>query len=172
MNSSQILSLTLTLALLGVIFSLLFPAVSVGPRDSAKAQAKNDVTQISTAVTAYGMEYGHMPPSPTNGIVGGELLSALVGRNQALNPRKIVFIEVDAAKKGKKSGMSNGNFVDPWGAAYQIAVATGTNATVTAGTNHVTVNRKVAVWNDPNQHTDAAWFSPPKKSRRYVTSWE
>lgn len=113
-----------------------------------------------------------MPPTPTNGIVGGELLSVLVGSNQALNPRKIVFIEVDTAKKGKKSGMSEGNFVDPWGAAYRIAIATGTNTSVIAGTNSVTIRKKVAAWNDPNQHTDTSWFSPPKKGRRYVTSWE
>lgn len=163
------------LAILFLLASLLFPSVNgpgLGP--AKKAQAKNDVTQIATAVMAYNTEYDHLPPIPINGLVSGELISVLVGSNQALNPRNIQFIEISPAKEGKR-GLQDGTFVDPWGGPYRIAIATATNnsATITAGTNQVTLRKLVAVWNDPATHPKPFFSDTPRKNaHRYVTSWE
>ena len=174
MKSSRAITLVevvVAVAVLLILISLLFPAVGVGCGDSApKCQAKNDVTQIATAVIAFETEYGRLPGT-NHGAVGGKVLAALMGSNSTINPRGIVFIEVGAAKNGK-SGLSNGVFVDPWGGAYQIAYASGTNNRVVAGTNGIEVRKRVAVWNDPSLGKDEWSWNPPNKARRYVTSWE
>lgn len=169
-------SSTLVIGIIGALgiflFFLLLSAPTGNIESARKAQAKNDAVQIATAITAFDTEYDRMPPLPSDGLVEGELLDTLVGSNQALNPRKIVFIEINSSKTKNKSGLSNGVFVDPWGGPYHVAMATATNTSVIAGTNNVEVRKKVATWNDPRQHTDTSWFGPPKKDRRYVTSWE
>ena len=90
--------------LLGLLVSLLFPAVGIGIETGPKVQAKNDVTQLVVAAKAYVTEYGKPPE-------GSQLaqLKALEGDN----PRKIVFIEVDPKRTTK-----DGIFLDPWGTPY------------------------------------------------------
>ncbi len=156
--------------------ALLFPAVQ-GALDAAKrAQAKNDVVQIATAITAYETEYGKLPPSSSTTVDSAlvQILSGISGNTN--NPRQIVFLEVNAANRGKSETNSTG-FVDPWGGPYQISLDNGLGGdtagydnTVTAGTNSQSIRKKVAVWNKPVDHTDSA--SAGKKNRRYVTSWE
>lgn len=175
MKSSRaftLIELLIVIAILGILMALLFPAVQ-GALDAAKrTQAKNDVVQIATAVTAYETEYGRLPATNSGAQdVGGNVLSALMGSNVAnLNPRQIVFIEVQTAKKGK-SGVTNGNFADPWGGTYQIAYDNDYDNRLTGvGTNNQSVMKKVAVWNNPGSHGDSA--SAAKKNKRGVTSWE
>lgn len=134
-----------------------------------KMRAKNDVCQLATAVNAFVTEYGAYPG--INGVVGGDLLAVLTGSNSSLNPRKLVFLEVNAAKKGT-SGVTNGVFADPWGGAYQIAMLTGTNLAVSAGTNGGLVRNRVAVWSDPSLGKDGKSLSEKERRRRYVNSWE
>jgi prepilin-type N-terminal cleavage/methylation domain-containing protein len=176
MKSSRaftLIELLIVIAILGILMALLFPAVQ-GALDSAKrAQAKNDVVQIATAVTAYETEYGRLPATNGSGAaISADVLGALMGSNSGtgLNPRQIVFLEVQTAKKGK-SGISNSTFVDPWGGAYVIAYDDNyDNRLSSVGTNGMDVMKKVAVWNDPSSHNPDPGTS--KRNKRYVTSWE
>lgn len=165
-----LVEVVIAFAVLFILLSLFFPAVGPGISSGKKAQAKNDVAQIAIAVTAFEAEYGRLPGTNRSAF-GGKVLSALMGSNAAINPRGIVFIEVNAARNGK-SGTSNGIFVDPWGGAYQIAYASGTNNRVVAGTNGIEVHKRVAVWNDPGLGKDEWSWKPPNTTRRCVTSWE
>ena len=160
-----IIELLVVVAIIGVLMSLLFPAVQ-GALDAAKkAQAKNDVTQIATAIVAFDMEYGRMPStnSAPEQLTGG-LLNALVGSNDTINPRKIVFIEVLNFKRGK-GGILNGIFVDPWAKPYYSAfdidydnqVGVSTNGQTTANS---TIMKKVGVWNNNTNN------------RQQVRSWD
>lgn len=159
-SAFTLIELLIVIAIIGILMSLLFPAVN-GALDAArKAQAKNDVTQIATAVTAYETEYGKLPPGPTSSgaDIEGVLLQSLTGTSTNNNPRKIVFLEVNQSKPGK-SGVdiitAPTKFVDPWGSAYQIVVdtdddyATPLDAKTAGATALVTTNlrKKVAVWN-------------------------
>jgi len=164
-------SVFVTIVVLILLYVLLRPSVTVSTSYSGRTQAKNDVVQIATAVTAFETEYGHLPGT-NSGVVGGELLTTLTGGNPTLNPRLIVFLEISPAKKGR-SGIRDGVFVDPWGGPYQIAYANGTNAWVTAGTNSTTIPKRVGVWNDPELGKPDRWFwQPAKLARRGVTSWD
>jgi len=169
-----LIELLVVIAIIGILMSLLFPAVN-GAMDAAKrATAKNDVTQIATAVTAYETEYGKLPDTnATAQDVTGDWLKALGGSNVAsLNPRQIVFIELAGAKRGKSGTNANGAFVDPWGGNYRIAFdADYDNSVTVAGTNSVTVRKKVAVWNAPSTQTNPV-PTAAQQTRRYVVSWE
>lgn len=146
------------------------PVFAGAPEQSQKQQAKTDVVQISTAVVAYETEYGHLP-GKGSGVVGGEILAALLGKMNSLNPRSITFLEAPPAQKGK-SGLLNGVFVDPWGGAYQIVYGPNAEGKVIAGTDHQEIKKKAGVWNDPSLGEDGAKLTEAEKRARYVTSWD
>ena len=79
------IELLVVVAIIGVLMSLLFPAVQ-GALDSAKkAQAKNDAVQIATAIVAYDTEYGRLPNSnSTPQTVNSNILGALTANRHQL----------------------------------------------------------------------------------------
>lgn len=129
--------------------------------------AKNDTTQLLTAIVGFEAEYGYLPGAGHQ-VVGGELLAALTGSNTRINPRNIMFIELESARKGR-SGLTNGIYVDPWGGPYRVAFAEGTNPII-AGTNSEIVHKKVAVWNEPAPDKNSWWGN--SSAKRYVRSWD
>ncbi len=163
-----LIELLVVIAIIGILMALLFPAVS-GALDAAKkAQAKNDVTQIATAVVAYETEYGRLPGSGSSDSstkVTGDVLTALTTNHPTLNPRGIIFIETQTWKKGK-GGIKGNAWKDPWDNDYMVALDMNYDNRVTAGTNSTSVVKKVAVWNVPTTGKDS------ENKRRYVTSWE
>lgn len=176
------MELLVVIAIIGILASLMFPAVGGAINAARKASAKNDVVQIANAVTMYQTEYSRFPTTATgdtSGDVDKAMIDVLMGVGTAtnLNPRKIPFIEVSAAKRGKSGLNESGDFVDPWGGPYQIAMDGNydhTLPTVGVGTPYNTqtngLRRSVAVWNDPDKHTDGE-SNKTKKKTRAVTSW-
>ena len=148
-----IAELMVVVAIIVILMSLLFPAVQGALEAAKKAQAKNDVTQIATAIVAYDTEYGRLPsanPEPQQ--LTGDILNALVASNDTLNPRKIIFLEVLNYKRGK-GGISNGVFVDPLGKFYYVGVDSDYDNRVGVSANggttgYVSIIKKVGVWNN------------------------
>jgi len=166
-SAFTLIELLIVIAIIGILMSLLFPAVNSAIDAARKAQAKNDVTQIATAVIAYETEYGKLPATNDKTTVSGDWLQALGGSNSgsSLNPRQIVFIELQTAKKGKSGLTNNNTFVDPWGGTYQIAFDGDYDNTIPSagkspGAVATNLRKKVAVWNENTN------------SRKCVTSWE
>lgn len=168
-NAFTLIELLIVIAIIGILMGLLFPAVN-GALDAArKAQAKNDVVQIATAVTAFETEYGRLPTNTAT--VDRTLVETLAGITTNDNSRRIVFLEVQAARRGK-GGTNSSGFVDPWttnvpysismdnesgAGAYDNNIGVSTNGTTSTNT---TLRKRVAVW---NINTNA---------RRQVRSWE
>jgi prepilin-type N-terminal cleavage/methylation domain-containing protein len=169
------LELLIVIALLGALMMLLSPRVGEGLSTNRKAQAENDVVQIAVAITVFQSEYGHLPSTNANiQELSGPLLQTLTGAASAINPRQIVFLEVQPAKKDK-SGIRDGVFVDPWGSPYKLKLDTDSdgkleNVGPTSNLTAVLANKVVAVWNDPSTHTDRA--DEKKKRKRAVNSWD
>jgi len=133
--------LLVVIAIIAALLGLAFP-VFQGVLDRAKkVQAKNDVTQIVTAVNAFYTEYGKYPLVTADTIYGpggtssAELFYSLravaLGANApvngvpAVNSRAIVFISPaeDTSQTNPKGKIgSTGQFCDPWGQPYKIAI--------------------------------------------------
>jgi prepilin-type N-terminal cleavage/methylation domain-containing protein len=126
------IELLVTMTLIAILASLAFPAFSLVMERARKTQAKNDLTQIVTAVNAYYTEYGKYPvvtndtPITTdNSGLFYTLRAVALGANalDVANPRKIVFIQPPTSAAGNKSGLgSNGIWYDPWGSPYNIEI--------------------------------------------------
>ena len=140
-----LVELLVVILIIAVLLGLAFP-VFQGVLDGAKkVQAKNDVTQIVTAVNAFYTEYGRYPIDSAAPIADASYGSAGatytndklfdVLRNittdsltSTLNPRQIVFISPPNVKNGAnpRSGIgtttSTGQYFDPWGTAYNVAI--------------------------------------------------
>jgi len=167
-SAFTLIELLVVISIIGILASLALPAIS-GAMDSARrTQAKNDVVQIATAVTAYETEYGKLPgvtgasdPGPVN--VNRLLVRTLTGEDTNNNPRAIVFIEVQEAKPAaKRSGTNGSEFIDPWGNPYLIAIDGNYDNTISAGNPSESLRKKVAVWSNPTE----------KANRRAVSSWK
>lgn len=169
-----LIELLIVIAIIGILMALLFPAVGSAIDAARRAQAKNDVTQIATAITAYETEYGRLPgtnSSDNEATVTKTLVETLTAQSTNDNPRKITFIEVNSWKKGKSGTNASGDFLDPWGGSYYVALDYNYDNSLTGvGTNNTNVRKKVAVWNDPASQKDNP--SAGQKTRRYVNSWE
>ena len=139
-----LIELLTVITIIAILMGLLFPAMGMVKEQGRKTQAKNDVTQITTAIKAYYTEYGKYPPTSTttptsDEYTGGdkgsnaELFNVLrsrtdgstVNANYAGNTRRIPFFEgrgaTDPAKPKNGFG-SDGQLYDPWGKAYGIAI--------------------------------------------------
>lgn len=125
-----LVELLTVIAIIAVLMGLLFPTIGAVKESARKAQAKNDVTQLATAVRAYYTEYGRYPTDGTSDteIDMTTLIPILQGTETTdpkLNPREIVFFEgkQDTSESGGRYGIQeDGDFLDPWSSTYKLEV--------------------------------------------------
>jgi prepilin-type N-terminal cleavage/methylation domain-containing protein len=105
-----LIELLVVIAIIAILAGLGFAGMQGAMESSRKAQARNDVHQIASAVKAYLLEYGGLPES-------GKVIGSLTGEN----PKRVVFLEAKTAKgTPPKAGLAGGTMYDPWGAEYVI----------------------------------------------------
>ena len=131
-NAFTLLELLVVIAIIVVLAGLLFPAVQSILERAKKVQAKNDLTQIVTAVTAFYTEYGRYPTTATTEVTYGAggngsdtLFNELRSKAASLNTRQIQFIspsEDDTQSNPRGKIGSDNQFHDPWGNAYVIRI--------------------------------------------------
>ena len=109
-SAFTLIELLVVIAIIAILAGLGFAGMKGAMDAGKKAQARNDVSQIASAVKAYVLEYGRLPEKDT-------LMATLTGTN----PKKIVFFEAKNAVKGK-GGLQGKNMMDPWGEAYKITL--------------------------------------------------
>ncbi len=126
-----LIELLVVITVIAILMGLLFPAFK-GVQDQAKqTQAKNDLTQVVTAVNAFYTEYGRYPvPGSPGGpdyfifdsnsqnlmdVLRADGLSWDSSTGENLNPKRIVFFSPPYAK-------------DPTNPRSGIAPGTGANA--------------------------------------------
>jgi len=138
-----LIELLVVIAIIAILIGLLFPAFSAVQNQAKRTQAKNDLTQIVTAVNAYYTEYGKYPLAIADTIYGPggastndglfyTLRAVAFGANagDVANPRKIVFINPPYVKDpanpragiGTPTGTGPGQFFDPWGTPYDVEI--------------------------------------------------
>jgi len=132
-----LMELLVVIAIIAALLGLAFPVFQGALDRAKKLQAKNDVTQIVTAVNAFYTEYGKYPlvtddtPIANNSDLLYTLRGVAIGANApvngvpAVNSRAIVFISPaeDTSQTNPKGKIgSTGQFCDPWGQPYKIAI--------------------------------------------------
>jgi prepilin-type N-terminal cleavage/methylation domain-containing protein len=127
-----LIELLVVIGIIAILLGLVFPVFQGVLERAKKVQAKNDLTQIVTAVNAFYTEYGRYPTTSTSDVIlgaaGSAKSDALFGELRGggtINTRQIQFISPPEDKsqlnpKGKIG--SDGQFYDPWGATYNIAI--------------------------------------------------
>ncbi len=147
-HAFTLIELLVVIAIIAILIGLLFPAFSAVQDQAKRTQAKNDLTQIVNAVNAYYTEYGKYPLVAADTIYGpaGTANNVLFNELRATatatqNPRQIVFISPPDVKNptNPRSGIATqvttingisvaiGDFVDPWGTPYNVAIDGGYN---------------------------------------------
>jgi hypothetical protein len=166
------------LAGLVVAVTLLFPSATVCGPYPRSTQAKNDATQIATAISAYLSEYGRLPiSSPVDVTVSEKAQSGIMDLLcpeshpfPALNSRGIVFLEIPNASKGRNGRLKGkGPYLDPWGNPYFITLDSNYDGVVSApgDTSAPPIKKSVIVWSRGDPDKDG--YNKPEK---WVKSWE
>jgi prepilin-type N-terminal cleavage/methylation domain-containing protein len=132
-----IIELLVVILIIGILVGFSFAAFQGVLERAKKVQAKNDLTQIVTAVNAFYTEYGKYPlvtddtPIANTADLFYTLRAVASGANApvngvpAINPRAIVFISPPDVKNpaNPRSGIgSDGQFYDPWGTPYVVTI--------------------------------------------------
>ena len=128
-----LIELLVVIVIIAVLMGLAFPVFQTIQNSARKTQAKNDVTQIVTAVNAFYTEYGRYPTSAAtdlaatygSGTPSDTLFKELRANGGTINTRQVVFISPaeDASQANPKGKIgSDGQFHDPWGSPYVIRI--------------------------------------------------
>jgi prepilin-type N-terminal cleavage/methylation domain-containing protein len=170
-----LIELLVVISIIAILMTLLFPAVSSAIYAARKTQAKNDATQIATAINAYVSEYGKMPATGSDQVNDQKLMNTLAGATtDETNPRGIVFLEVPKAKSGKNGAEATGSggytsgYFDPWQKLYEIRLDDNYDNVITSGPDGDEVRKTVIVWSkgDPQRTSDYS------NSQKWIKSWE
>jgi len=140
-NAFTLIELLVVIAIIAILIGLLFPAFQAVQSQAKRTQAKNDLTQIVTAVNAYYTEYGKYPLVTADNTIYGpaalpntdlfytlRAVASGANLNNATNPRVIVFISPPYVKDpaNPRSGIGTttgaGQYYDPWGKPYNVEI--------------------------------------------------
>jgi prepilin-type N-terminal cleavage/methylation domain-containing protein len=130
-----LIELLVVILIIAILVGLAFPVFQTVQTTAKKTQAKNDVTQIVTAVNAFYTEYGKYPTAEITDAAAtygpgnknaDAIFNELRGKSTAtFNTRQVVFISPaeDTSQPNPKGKIgTDGQFYDPWGSAYSIRI--------------------------------------------------
>ena len=185
-NGFTLIELLVVIGIIAILLGFIFP-VFQGVQDRAKkVQAKNDLTQIVTAVNAFYTEYGRYPTTDTTDTTATygaghssskDVLNELRGKSTTLNTRQIVFISPpeDSAQPSPKGKIgSDEQFHDPWTSAYAIRIDADYDNQVAnpytpdTGAGPTNIRQGVITWSLGKDKTEATTFTGSDD----VISWQ
>jgi prepilin-type N-terminal cleavage/methylation domain-containing protein len=189
-----LIELLVVIAIIAILVGLLFPAFKAVQNQARNTQAKNDLTQIVTAVNAFYTDYGKYPLVAADttygpgGTANNVVFQVLRGLDTTNNPRQIVFINPPYVKTAAnpRSGIAtqataiNGiavainDLVDPWGTPYNIRIDGGYDNQLTnpytpdTGAGPATLTTGVIAWSRGSDQAAGTNFSASDD----VISWQ
>ncbi len=137
-----LIELLVVITIIAILMALLFPAFKGVQNQAKRTQAKNDVTQVVTAINAFYTEYGQYPDvSGSGGSTdffaadddnNSKLFSVLRADQSdtntlTFNPKLVAFFQPQIAKDpaNPRSGIgSDKKLYDPWGQTYRVKMDT------------------------------------------------
>ena len=142
-SAFTLIELLVVISIIAVLASLSIPAVTGVMVNARKAQARNDMAQLASAIKLYYTEYGRYPLDPTQNITtdvsygigasgNDQIVSVLRYKTStsvtqtildSINPRQIKFIEPKVTTSNKACvNTTDGRWYDPWGTQYIIFI--------------------------------------------------
>src|SRR5437667_11148134 len=93
-----LIELLVVIAIIAILVGLLFPAFKAVQNQARSTQAKNDLTQIVTAVNAFYTEYGRYPTSATTDATAtyGSTIINVSTAGPAASTNEVLFNELRA----------------------------------------------------------------------------
>ena len=166
-SAFTLIELLIVIAIIAILASLLFPAASIAIFSAKKTTAKNQVTQIATAISAYEAEYGRLPAFTGTTMTNSNTIMLCTTNDTTNNPRALIFLDSSSWKSGKGGTNANG-FLDPWSNAYSVSLDTNyvnsqANVALGGGFGTTNVTKHIMVWTIATNGT---------KSTNLINSWD
>ena len=95
-SAFTLIELLVVIAIIAILIGLLFPAFIAVQNQAKRTQAKNDLTQIVTAVNAFYTEYGTYPTTSTTDITYGSTSINVSTAGPAGSTNDLLFNELQA----------------------------------------------------------------------------
>lgn len=134
-----LIELLVVITIIGLLMAIIVPSIRGALEGAKKARAMSQIDALDGAIKRYFAEYGRMPvPAGGNGqpdklFTGAdqaqvvEILINAENLDDELNPREIVFLDVDPASfqvktvQEMQSALQGGTpYKDPWGLDYGL----------------------------------------------------
>lgn len=128
-----LIELLVVIGIIAVLASLAFPVTQSVLQRANRVKAQATVKDIQVAITNYITEYNRLPQqgnseAPVLTDQSNNLVSVLMGEESAsgpnsLNPRGIVFLNVNMARNNRGGLVDNGgqlSLLDNWGSPYHV----------------------------------------------------
>ncbi len=141
-----LIELLVVITIIGLLMAILIPAVTGALKGAKKSRAMAQIRDLDGAIKRYFAEYGKMPlpvgyngdgdregAQPYTGQEQAGIIEVLINANTNLNPKQIVFLDLDPASflgvDGKPlkttvemlAALAAGTpYPDPWGGDYGI----------------------------------------------------
>lgn len=148
-----LIELLVVIVIIALLASLIVPAISLALDKAKEARAMREITDLQGAIRNFYSEYHYMPygngfassdefinPSKKDdeNTAMGTVLSALLGKDKKLNPKEIVFLDLDkssieGAKTYEDVYDKLGYHKDPWKRGYGIIMDMDRDDRITIG---------------------------------------
>ena len=135
-----LIELLVVIAIIGILAAIIIPSIRGALRTATKTRAQRQVQDLDGALKRYFAEYGRMPISADlmraktdlhyneakeqSGVI--EVLINAEGVSANLNPKRIVFLDLDPKDFGVKTvpemliQLKSKGYRDPWGNPYGL----------------------------------------------------
>jgi type II secretion system protein G len=116
-----LIELLVVIAIIAILAGLTLSTLGYVNRKGAESRAKAEVAALSAAIDSYRLDFGRYPSVVviTNPV---ELYRELVGKG-TINTNKVYF----EPTPNITTNLTNGPFMDPWGAAYRYSTNSSIN---------------------------------------------
>jgi prepilin-type N-terminal cleavage/methylation domain-containing protein len=149
-----LVELLVVVGIIGILVAILLPAVGKVQQAGRKTEARAQMRGLETAIKAYLNEYSRFPLQDASSgdhdynddNDADDLLTALLGTDDSLNPREITFLQIDTNQIGKAGTTYEGDYLDPWDMPYQVVADWDFDGTVDTDSEHGEIKGQVAVW--------------------------
>ncbi len=173
-----LIELLVVIAIIGLLAAVLVPSIKGAMRGATKARALSQIKDLDGALKRYFAEYGKMPaPAGDNGgadklYLGADqakVIEILINVNTNLNPKQLVFLDLDPAAFGVKTtedmlkALAQGKaYQDPWGGDYGILMDLNFDEKIAGTTGgFADIRAKAAVYSGGEQKDEK---NPPFKT--------